>query len=111
MTRFWSLCACCFLCSVQQTVAQFEPSCAGLISCLETVIPSGAIMAFDRDRCPSGWDPFKPLDGRVVVGVGAGVDLTPRNRGDFGGKEELKLEPKHLPPHMHDVYPYAGVKN
>jgi microcystin-dependent protein len=72
-------------------------------------VPSGAILAFDLDICPSGWEPFDPLDGRVVVGAGSGSKLTPRRRGDPGGAEEITLEPKHLPQHTHAVYPHAGA--
>ena len=37
-------------------------------------VPSGAVVAFNRDKCPLGWSSFLPAAGRVVRGVGDSGD-------------------------------------
>ncbi|MGD9537585.1 MAG: hypothetical protein AB7P52_12800 [Alphaproteobacteria bacterium] len=40
-------------------------------------VPSGAVVAFNRDACPLGWSPFPPAEGRVIRGTGnTGGDRT-----------------------------------
>jgi len=40
-------------------------------------VPSGAVVAFNRDTCPLGWSSFLPAAGRVVRGVGDPGDGRP----------------------------------
>lgn len=54
----------------------------------EPPLPSGAIVAFDLEECPDGWEEFKPADGRFLVGVGRLIEDDPRfvfQLGDSGG--------------------------
>jgi len=37
-------------------------------------VPSGAVVAFNRDKCPLGWSSFLPANGRVVRGTGDAGD-------------------------------------
>ena len=37
-------------------------------------VPSGAVVAFNRDKCPLGWSSFLPAAGRVVRGTGDSGD-------------------------------------
>jgi hypothetical protein len=48
-------------------------------------IPSGAVLAFNRKSCPTGWKPIKVAKGRVIVGAGRGKGLSERKLGDTGG--------------------------
>ncbi|WP_407553028.1 phage tail protein [Vibrio parahaemolyticus] len=68
---------------------------------LETSFPQGAVVAFYSDECPSGWQDYKELSGRVIVGVGKGSGLQLRSLGDVGGKESHLLTVEELPPHNH----------
>lgn len=40
-------------------------------------VPSGAVIAFNRDECPLGWSPFPPADGRVIIGLDTNGDERP----------------------------------
>jgi len=40
-------------------------------------VPSGAVIAFNRDECPLGWSRFPPADGRVIIGLSADEDNGP----------------------------------
>ena len=42
-----------------------------------SIIPSGAILAFDRVECPSGWTEANELRGRTVFGVGTFTEAVP----------------------------------
>jgi prepilin-type N-terminal cleavage/methylation domain-containing protein len=35
-----------------------------------SLIPAGALIAFDRTSCPNGWTEHAPLRGRMIVGAG-----------------------------------------
>jgi len=43
------------------------------------------------------------LRGRVPIGVGTGLGLTPRRQGEFGGLEMILLTLKEIPSHNHAV--------
>lgn len=43
------------------------------------------------------------LQGRVLLGVGQGTNLTNRNWGDQGGQEQVTLTINELPPHTHPI--------
>lgn len=43
------------------------------------------------------------LRGRVVMGAGAGPQLSPRALGQAPGAEAVRLDVAHLPPHRHPV--------
>ena len=64
------------------------------------------VIAFDREMCPSGWSPYEPAAGRVVVGVNAADaknELSERQRGDAFGEESHTLSVAQMPEHHHDV--------
>lgn len=48
-------------------------------------LPSGAIVAFDRDDCPPEWVDFNPADGRVLIGTGKMGDVVVELKS-FGGE-------------------------
>lgn len=75
------------------------PGGADLITAVQ--VPSGAVLAFDRQRCPDGWSPFDALAGRVIVGAGRAEGLTPRRVGDRGGEERVTLTLAQMPEHRH----------
>lgn len=47
-------------------------------------VPSGAVVAFNRDECPLGWSAFPPADGRVIRGTGNAGDGKPVARMQIG---------------------------
>lgn len=63
------------------------------------LIPSGAVLAFDRETCPEGFSRLDGADGRPDGRgrfiVGAGETLV---RGDVGGASEVALAIENLPP-------------
>lgn len=64
-------------------------------------LPQGAVVAFYSRECPKGWQDYKELSGRVIVGVGKGSGLELRSLGDVGGEESHTLTVNELPPHAH----------
>ncbi len=73
-----------------------------------SIVPSGAVMAFDLESCPSGWDSYGPATGRFILGAGTetnldqnGVPLTERNLNDTGGAETHLLTVEEMPAHAH----------
>jgi hypothetical protein len=50
-------------------------------------VPSGAVVAFNRDKCPLGWRSFPPAAGRVIRGTGDSGDGRPVGRMEIGEKE------------------------
>lgn len=80
-----------------------------------TIVPKGAVMAFNLPECPMGWRAFAPLSGRVVVGAGAGNRdsndhvLTERKLGQSGGEEAHKLTIPEMPSHNHGNGDYQNL--
>lgn len=68
---------------------------------LQIAVPKGAVMAFNLDECPAGWVAFSEASGRVIIGSGAGQNLTQRARGQRGGRETVALTADQLPRHRH----------
>jgi hypothetical protein len=64
-------------------------------------VPSGAVLAFDRQRCPDGWSNYEEGVGRAIIGAGRGNNLTPRRVGDTGGEEQVTLTLAQMPAHRH----------
>lgn len=68
----------------------------------------GAVIAFDLDKCPPGWEKYTKANGRVIVGAGKGTldeqnrPLTLRTRGETGGEEKHKLTIAEMPRHNHN---------
>lgn len=56
---------------------------------------------FDRSDCPEGWEEFEKGAGRFLIGKGG--DYTFEKEG---GKAEVSLEEKHMPPHEHKLPVY-----
>lgn len=75
------------------------PNGTDLVTALQ--LPSGAVLAFDRQRCPDGWSPFDALAGRTIIGAGRGDGLTLRRVGDRGGEERVSLSLAQMPEHRH----------
>ena len=68
------------------------------------LVPTGAVMAFNLDKCPDGWKELRQAFGRTVIGVGEGMGLTPRELGQIGGAETHKMTIEELVPHSHKVH-------
>lgn len=49
--------------------------------------------------------------GRIPVGAGSGMGLTPRNHGDYFGEESVGLEASHTPDHDHGFGLNAIIQN
>lgn len=43
------------------------------------------------------------LQGRVAMGAGNGIGLTPRRQGEYGGQEAVQLNTAEMPVHTHDA--------
>lgn len=65
-------------------------------------VPSGAVMAFDLNSCPSGWSAMSTAQGRFIVGTGGGY-----SRGNTGGANTVALTVAQMPSHTHSVDPPA----
>ncbi len=59
--------------SVQQETAAALPD-----------VPSGAVVAFNREKCPAGWSEFPPAEGRVIRGTGDSGDGRPVRPMEIG---------------------------
>jgi hypothetical protein len=63
-------------------------------------LPSGAIIAFDRDElktdapCPPGWHLYDRLQGRVIVGATGEAEYKYRKEG---GHDSIKIAAANLP--------------
>jgi hypothetical protein len=82
----------------------------GRVTTLETAspaVPSGAVMAFDLDACPSGWALLTTASGRTVVGVNP--DMTVRTRGQTFGFETHTLTVAEMPSHTHTAAVFGAT--
>ena len=75
---------------------------------LQVAVPKGAVMAFNLEVCPDGWQVFAPLTGRVAIGAGKGNGLTERTFGQTGGAETHTLTVAEMPGHSHT---YSSTDN
>jgi microcystin-dependent protein len=69
----------------------------------ELTVPSGALLAFDREECPAGWSVFDPAAGRTLIGANAnGLNGLPAvTRGSVLGEQEHALSVLEMAPHHH----------
>ena len=51
-------------------------------------VPSGAVVAFNREKCPAGWSEFPPASGRVIRGTGDSGDGKPIHSMQIGEAEK-----------------------
>lgn len=64
--------------------------------------PTDAVLAFDSDACPDGWEQVQSLAGRTVIGAGPESEGTSiRVRGDKGGEEMHAITIDEMPAHNH----------
>ena len=77
-------------------------------------IDTSAVIAFDREQCPQGWERFAPATARAIVGWGDtfevgmerdrnGQNLLPEKFRGHGGASEVILEEANVPAHKHDT--------
>lgn len=62
------------------------------------LVPSGAVMPFDLDTCPTGWTPLTPASGKVIVGAGGGLKV-----GATVGADSVALTEAQMPAHKHTI--------
>lgn len=62
-----------------------------------------AVFAYDRDGCPRGFEEWGPGAGRVIIGVGVGEGLTPREYRDSEGVEAHQLTVAEMAVHSHEL--------
>lgn len=98
------LCTTVMDCAQKAMEAAFQAKTA-----IRIAVPAGAVMAFDLDSCPEGWEPLDKLAGRVVMGAGMrdGSGLTPRKLGETGGEEQHRLTVDEMPSHTHQIVSQA----
>jgi hypothetical protein len=81
-----------------------------------SVVPGGAVVPFDADTCPPGWQEYVPASGRFIAGVGRGRDKNgyeiQLNRGtppaDVEGEYVHTLTVAEIPSHTHRVFRTQG---
>ncbi len=61
-------------------------------------VPTGAVMAFDLDTCPTGWTAYAALGGKNIIGAN-----TTYARGSTGGSAQHTLTIEEMPSHGHNV--------
>lgn len=77
---------------------------SGQLSGVSSVIPSGAVVAFDlNSKCPKGWDWIDETKGRIIVGSGQGAQLSDRPYRQQDGNESILLNVDQIPPHVHPI--------
>lgn len=81
-------------------------SSSGLSAATSTVsaTPSGAVMAFDLDACPSGWIAYTAAAGRNIIGTGTGYALR-----SVGGESTHRMTQAELVSHSHGYR--VGTRN
>lgn len=73
-----------------------------------SVVPSGAVMAFDLSACPSGWSPVTAAQGRFIVGTGT-LGSDSYGLGATGGEAQHSLTIAEMPAHEHGIGTYGLV--
>lgn len=69
-----------------------------------SLLPSGAVMAFNLDTCPDGWTAYADGKGKVIVGTGYnsdGINEKVFVRGEIGGEYEHAMTISEMPRHDH----------
>ena len=74
-----------------------------VLSKVATLIPTDAVVAFARSKCPEGWSAYSHANGRVIVGMGKGDGLSNRELFEKGGEEKHTLTTNEMPSHTHTV--------
>lgn len=77
-------------------------------------LPTGAVVPFNLNACPTGWVEETALRGRTIYGSGHYAPLYPATtpndstydytRGDEGGFAKMKLSIAQMSPHTHTFY-------
>lgn len=85
-----------------------------------SIIPSGAILAFDRPACPSGWAEATELRGRTIIGVGTfteaaappnatnGIDGTATFNAGVAGGWASRMSGQASPDRIDNLPPYIS---
>ncbi|MBR9690843.1 hypothetical protein GOV08_04110 [Candidatus Woesearchaeota archaeon] len=73
----------------------------GEIEGLDTLVPSGAVLAFNLATCPSGWSRFTDADGRVITGLSSEAEFNTLLK--TGGEKTHTLTVKEMPSHTHKM--------
>ncbi len=68
-------------------------------SLLEIMIPKGAIMAFNLNSCPTGWDNFEAANGRFL----RGIDLENKNIDPDGVRKAGSIQDDRFQNHSHSM--------
>ena len=76
-------------------------------------------IGYFEDKCPNGWEEYKPLAGRVIVGAGKyiGYSRDKRNEskeykpGEKSGEVEHKLTVQEMPAHSHKIPAHSGFSS
>lgn len=74
-------------------------------------LPKGAVVAFDLESCPEGWDLYLEGGGRTIVGVNeqGNNGLSERALGDVLGEEAHTMSIEQMPEHTHTMAVFGGV--
>jgi len=68
---------------------------------INELIPRGAVIPFEKNECPSGWEKYTQATGRMIIGAGRSDGLTARTYLEKGGEEKHKLDISEMPNHLH----------
>ena len=68
-----------------------------------SLIPSGAVMAFDLTGCPDGWSEYTSARDRTIIGSGSSY-----TRGATGGEATHTLTVAEMPSHRHSFGANSG---
>lgn len=78
-------------------VAVAERSFDAMSTLLGPSIPSGAVVAFEADKCPDDWELYHAGAGRFLFGADNEHELRSE-----GGTKEHQLTVSEMPAHRHD---------
>ncbi len=87
--------------ALQRSNDELRDEVVRLNDAIKKLVPKYSVMAFKGNTCPTGWSPFIPAMGRVILGAGVGSGLTDRRLGDVGGSEKHVLSIDEMPSHYH----------